>query len=202
MQLLPSLPKAPATWPSLANGTVSGYPKNPNATGLTQLTTGLTADDGQTPAQGPGGRRQLQSGGTRLDATRAQIQSVLDDLYVDHWHANSAVLGVTYSGNVPSVKRLGAHGQVSDARRYATSAGPETGSAAMTLDAASGVWSVTAPTARGTASSTCSTSRSTFHRLDQVVHNLVTDPYAIKLSTDTTARPTRAASSSTWPTPT
>ena len=55
------------------------------------------------------------SGGGRLDATRAQIQGVLDYLYVDNGTADDAVLGVTYSGNVPDRAGLGADGEIGDA---------------------------------------------------------------------------------------
>ena len=60
-----------------ASGTISGYWKNPNATGKPRLLTGLSGRECQISAQGSGGRRQLrrwrQPGGRepRADSERA-----------------------------------------------------------------------------------------------------------------------------------
>ena len=167
-----------------ASGTVSGYPKNPNATGLTRLTTGLSADDAKYLLKGQVVVASYNSGGTRLDATRAQIQSVLDALYAAS--AKTQTLGVTYSGNVPSVKLWAPTAKSVTLRRYATSTGAEAGNVAMTLDAASGVWS---------AAGDAAWNRQFYlfdvqvyvPSVDAVVNNLVTDPYAVNLSADTTA---------------
>ena len=95
-------PSAPCYVSLTASGTVSGYPKNPNATGKTRLLTGLSADNAKHLLKGQVVIASYNSGGTRLDATRAQIQSVLDALYAAN--AKTQTLGVTYSGGMPTVR--------------------------------------------------------------------------------------------------
>ncbi len=125
------------------------------------------------------------SGWGRLDATRAQIQGVLDHLYVDNGTADDAVLGVTYSGSIPTVRVWAPTAKSVTLRRYATASGAETGNNAMTLDTASGVWSVTAPDSSWDRQFYLFDVQVYVPSLDAVTHNLVTDPYAISLSADT-----------------
>lgn len=165
------------------SGNISGYPKNPNATGLTGLTTGLSADNAKFLLKGQVVVASYDGGGTRLDATRAQIQSVLDALYAAS--AKTQNLGPSYSGNVPTVRVWAPTAKSVTLRRYATPTDAEVGSATMTPDAASGVWSLTGD----------SSWDRQFYLFDVEVYvpstdavelNLVTDPYAVNLSADTT----------------
>lgn len=169
------------------DGMVSGYAKNPNATGLTRLRTGLAADDVRFLLRGEVAVAKYQADGRRLDATRLQIQGVLDDLYAAA--ATPQALGPTYTSTSTSALTLKLWAPTAKSvtlRRYATSSGPEAGSEPMTLDPASGVWAV-----RGDASWDRQ-----FYLFDvevyvpaedRVAHNLVTDPYAISLSQDGSA---------------
>lgn len=188
----PTLPTAPCYVNLTASGTVSGYPKNPNATGKIRLLTGLSADAAKHLLRGQVVVASYNSGGTRFDATGVQIQSVLDTLYVDSTPSNGtaeeAVLGVTYSGGVPMVRVWAPTAKSVTLKRYATSSGSEVGSHTMALDPTSGVWSITQPVEQ------------TWDRqfylldvevyvpsLDAVTHNLVSDPYTVALSQDGTA---------------
>ncbi|MBN1920287.1 MAG: pullulanase-type alpha-1,6-glucosidase [Anaerolineae bacterium] len=179
-------PAAPCYVSLTANGTVSGYPKNPNATGLTRLLTGLSVDNAKHLLQGQVVVASYNSSGTRVDATRAQIQSVLDYLYVDNGTAETAILGVTYSGDVPTLKVWAPTAKSVSIRKYEDSSTATYTSHALSLDAASGVWSVTG----------IADWDRDFYLLDvevyvpsadAVVHNLVSDPYAVALSQDGTA---------------
>lgn len=169
-----------------ASGTISGYPKNPNATGLTrlQLPGSISADDARHLLKGQVVVASYNSGGTRLDATRTQIQSVLDVLYAAN--AKTAPLGVTYSGNIPTLKLWAPTAKSVTLRRFADATTTTYTTHALTLDSTSGVWSVTGD----------SSWDRHYYLLnvelyvpleDQVVNNLVTDPYAITLSADSTA---------------
>lgn len=180
-------PAGPCYVTLTASGTVGagdGFWKNPNATGKIKLLTGLSAENAKYLLKGQTVVAAYDGGGSQVDVSRTQIQSVLDDLYVDNGTADDAALGVTYS-SPPTVRVWAPTAKSVTLKRYATSTGAETGSHAMTLDPASGVWNVTGD--------------ATWDRqfylfdvevyvpsLDAVVHNLATDPYAISLSADTT----------------
>lgn len=177
-------PAAPCYVSLTASGTVSGYPKNPNAAGLARLTTGLSAEDAKHLLKGEVAVASYTGGGALNEASRVQHQSVLDALYASS--ASPLTLGVTYSGTVPSLRVWAPTARSLTLRRYATSSGAETGNNTMTLDAASGVWSVVGD---------ASWDRQFYlldvevyvPLLDAVVHNLVTDPYTISLSQDGSA---------------
>jgi pullulanase/glycogen debranching enzyme len=181
----PTFPVDPCYVNLTVSDTVSGFPKNPNATGLTRLTTGLTADAAKHLLKGQVVVASY-NGGARVDATRVQIQSVLDHLYVDNGTADDAVLGVTYSGSVPTIRVWAPTAKSVKLRRYTDSTTTTFTEHELTPDTTSGVWRVTG---------TADWDRDFYlfdvevyvPSLDQVVHNLVTDPYAITLSTDTTA---------------
>jgi pullulanase/glycogen debranching enzyme len=185
-------PAGPCYVALTATGAISTnqFPKNPNANGLTRLdlpgSGSLSAATIKTLLQGQVVVAAYNGSNGLVDVTRVQIQGVLDDLYVDNGTAGDATLGVTYSGSVPTVRVWAPTAKAVTLRRYATSTGSETGSHAMTLDTASGVWSVLGD--------------ATWDRqfylfdvqvyvpsVDQVVNNLVTDPYAVTLSPDSTA---------------
>ncbi|HNU06067.1 MAG TPA: DUF3372 domain-containing protein, partial [Anaerolineae bacterium] len=173
-------PAAPCFVSLTASGTVSGFPKNPNATGKIRLLTGLSAADAKHLLKGQVAVASY-GGGARVDATGVQIQSVLDALYATS--AKTQTLGVTYSGAIPTVRVWAPTAKSVTLKRYATSAGAEVGSHAMTLDPASGVWSVTGD---------ASWDRQFYlfdvevyvPSTDAVEHNLVSDPYSVSLSQD------------------
>ncbi|MFZ2487768.1 MAG: pullulanase-type alpha-1,6-glucosidase [Anaerolineae bacterium] len=174
-------PAGPCYVSLTASSTVSGYVKNPNATGKIRLLTGLSADDAKYLLRGQVVVASYNGGGSRLDATRAQIQSVLDALYAAN--AKTQTLGVAYSAGAPALKVWAPTAKTVTVKRYATSAGAEVGSHPLTRDAASGVWSVTGDS---------SWNRQFYlldvevyvPSLDAVVHNLVSDPYSVSLSQD------------------
>jgi pullulanase-type alpha-1,6-glucosidase len=177
----PALPTDPCYVALTASGTVSGFAKNPNATGKIRLLTGLSADDAKHLLKGQVVVASYDSGNNRVDATRAQIQSVLDALYAAN--AKTQTLGVTYSGGAPTVKVWAPTAKSVTLRRYVDSSTTSYTSHAMALDAASGVWSVTGDNAWDRQ----------FYLFDVEVYvpstdavenNLVTDPYAVSLSTN------------------
>ncbi len=174
-------PAAPCYVALTASGTVSGFPKNPNATGKIRLLTGLAAGDAKFLLQGQVVVASYDSGGARVDATRVQIQSVLDALYAAN--AKTQTLGVTYSGVTPSVSVWAPTAKSVTLKRYATSAGAEVGSHPMTLDAASGVWSVTGA-AGWNRQFYLFDVQVYVPSTDAVENNLVSDPYAVSLSQD------------------
>jgi pullulanase-type alpha-1,6-glucosidase len=177
-------PAAPCYVDLTTSGTVSGFPKNPNATGKTQLLTGLSADNAKHLLKGQVVVASYNSGGARLDATRVQIQSVLDALYAAS--AKTQTLGVTYSGGASSVKVWAPTAKSVSIRKYDDSSTGAYTSHAMTEDSASGVWSVTGA-ADWNRDFYLFDVQVYVPSLDAVVHNLVSDPYAISLSQDGTA---------------
>ncbi len=163
------------------SGTVSGYPKNPNATGLPRLTASLTADQAKALLKGELVVASYDGGGARLEASRVQIQSVLDALYASSASVQS--LGVTYSGGVPTLRLWAPTALSVRLRKYEDSTTSTYTEHALSLDPASGVWSITGS----------SDWDRDFYLLDvevyvpsadAVLHNLVTDPYAVSLSTN------------------
>ncbi len=178
-------PAAPCYVGLTASGTASGYTKNPNVTGLAKLTESLSADNAKHLLKGQVVVAAYDGGGSQIDVSRVQIQSVLDDLYVDNGTANTAALGPTYSGSVPTVHLWAPTAKSVTLKRYATSTDAETGSHAMTLDPASGVWSMTAPDSSWDRQFYLFDVEVYVPSVDGVVHNLVTDPYAVNLSPDT-----------------
>ncbi|MEJ5199340.1 MAG: alpha-1,6-glucosidase domain-containing protein, partial [Anaerolineae bacterium] len=174
-------PQAPCYVDLKPDGRVAGYAKNPNATGLVRLRTGLTTDNVKFLLRGQVVVAKYQAGGRRLDATWPQIQGVLDDLYAAA--AVPQTLGVSYRGAAPTVRVWAPTARSVTLRRYATPSGSESGVHPMAFDPASGVWSVAGD---------ASWDRQ-FYLLDvevyvpeqdRIVHNLVTDPYSVSLSQD------------------
>lgn len=165
------------------SGTVSGYLKNPNAAGLIRLTNTLTNDEAKELLRGQTAVTSYDGSNNLLQISGVQIQSVLDYLYVDNGTAENAALGVTYSGGAPNLAVWAPTAQSVNLLRFDTSTDIITNTHAMTLDPASGVWSVTGDSGWNR----------DFYLLDvqvytpaagDVVNNLVTDPYAVSLSTD------------------
>lgn len=165
------------------DNTISGYVKNPNATGLIRLTNALTNDQAKELLRGQIAVASYDGGGALTQISGVQVQSVLDYLYVDNGTAENAALGVIYSGGAPTVNVWAPTAQSVNLRRYANSSTATYTSHTLTRDNNSGVWSVTGDV---------SWDRQ-FYLLDVAVYvrstgtitnNLVTDPYAISLSTD------------------
>ncbi|MBN1260704.1 MAG: DUF3372 domain-containing protein, partial [Anaerolineae bacterium] len=174
-------PSAPCYVDLAVSGTVSGYAKNPNATGLTRLITGLTADHAKFLLKGQVVVASYNSGGARLEATGAQIQSVLDALYAAN--AKTQTLGVAYSAGVPTLRVWAPTAQSVSLRKYETSTTGTYTTQALTEDAASGIWSVAGDAGWDR----------DFYLLDvqvyvpgedAVLNNLATDPYAVSISTN------------------
>ena len=166
-----------------ANGSISGYAKNPNATGLVQLDNVLTAVQAKELLQGQVAVASYDGGGTLVDISGVQIQSVLDDLYVDNGTAENATLGVTYSGSTPTLNVWAPTAQDVVVYKFEDATTAVSTTHPLTLDTASGVWSVTGD----------ATWNRDYYLLgvsvyvplsDTVVLSQVTDPYAITLSAD------------------
>ena len=164
-----------------ASGTVSGFPKNPNATGKIRLLTGLSAVDAKHLLKGQVVVASYDGGGNRVDATRAQIQSVLDALYATS--AKTQTLGVAYSGGVPTLRVWAPTAKSVSIRKYEDSTTLTYTTHALTENSAAGVWSLTGA---------ADWDRDFYvldvevyvPSVDAVVNNLVTDPYSVSLSQD------------------
>ena len=170
-----------------ASGTIgtNAYPKNPNANGLTRLLlSSVTSDTVKALLKGQVIVAAYNSGGTRVDATRVQVQGVLDHLYVTQGTAGSADLGVTYSSGAPTVRLWAPTAKSVSVQRFADSTTAVSTTHSMTLDPLSGVWSVVGD-ADWDRDFYLFDVQVYVPSLDAVVNNLVTDPYALTLSTDT-----------------
>ncbi|MCB0044107.1 MAG: pullulanase-type alpha-1,6-glucosidase [Caldilineaceae bacterium] len=186
----PTAPTAPCSIDLTANGTINGagFPKNPNAGGLTQLELpgSVSAATVKTLLTGQTAVSAYDGGGALIDATATQIQSVLDDLYVDNGTASAAALGPVYSAGAPTVSLWAPTARSVTLKRYADADTATAVDAAMTLDPASGVWSVAGD---------ASWDRQFYlfdvevyvPETDAVEHNLVSDPYSVNLSADGSA---------------
>jgi pullulanase len=177
----------PGFLPLTVSGTIgtNAYPKNPNANGLTQLLlSSVTSDTVKALLKGQVIVAAYDGGGARVDASRVQVQGVLDDLYVTQGTAAGADLGVTYSGGAPTVRLWAPTAKSVSVQRFADSSTAVSTTHSMTLDPLSGVWSVTGD-AGWDRDFYLFDVQVYVPSLDAVVNNLVTDPYALTLSTDT-----------------
>ena len=120
----------------------------------------------------------LDADGRVLDATSVQIPIVLDALY-----AYSGALGVTYTGDTPTIRVWAPTAKNVSLQLYADATTPSALTVPMTLDGSTGVW-----TAEGTPAWT-----GQFYLFAVEVYvpstgavetNLVTDPYSFSLSTN------------------
>jgi pullulanase len=118
--------------------------------------------------------------GKLLDATTPQIPGVLDDLYTYH-----GPLGVTYTGVAPTLRLWAPTARSARLHLFDDSHALISQTVSMTADPASGVW-----TAAGTADWT---GKYYLYEVEVYVprtgkfeHNLVTDPYSISLSMNST----------------
>ncbi len=175
--------------PLTASGTVNGasYLKNPNAGGKIRLTLpgGTTATTVKDLLKGQLVVAAYNGSGTLITATGVQIQGVLDHLYVDNGTANNTALGVVYAAGAPTVRLWAPTAKSVTLRRYANSTTTSFSSHTMSLDTASGVWSLTG---------NIGWDRNFYlfeidlyvPEIDAVTTDLVTDPYAVSLSTNST----------------
>jgi pullulanase-type alpha-1,6-glucosidase len=124
---------------------------------------------------------QAVSGGLRIDATGLQIPGVLDDLF-----ATDTDLGVVWDGNTPTIK-LWAPTAKTVTLHVVDDSDPATTSTtyAMAWNAAAGTWSASGDSSW--------TGKYYLYEVEvyvpstgQVEHNLVTDPYSVSLSMNST----------------
>ncbi|MDM8521227.1 pullulanase-type alpha-1,6-glucosidase [Anaerolineales bacterium HSG6] len=127
----------------------------------------------------------LQVGGTVMDATGIQIAGVLDDLYAKPQSSRSALdteLGVVYANDVPSLQ-VWAPTARNVTLHVFDDTKPETTSTtkAMTLDSATGIWSVTG-SADWSGKYYLYEVEVYVHSTGMVEKNMVTDPYSVGLA--------------------
>ena len=112
-------------------------------------------------------------------ATALQIAGVLDDLYADA--AQDATLGVEFEGDVPTLRVWAPTAKSVTLLLFEDSTSPEGEEIPMTLDSATGIWSVTGE----------ADWKGRFYLYDvevfirqegRFVHNRVTDPYSFSLA--------------------
>ncbi len=118
--------------------------------------------------------------GARLDATGVQIPGVLDDLYAEQ--ARDAELGVSWDDDVPTLRLWAPTARSVTLHRFDDPAAPAPGTTTpMTLDPATGVWSVTGEAGWDR----------DYYLFEVEVHvpstgqverNVVTDPYSVSLA--------------------
>ncbi|HYF62941.1 MAG TPA: carbohydrate-binding module family 20 domain-containing protein, partial [Herpetosiphonaceae bacterium] len=168
--------------PLAAAGSVSAaaYPKSPNASGLPRLALS-PADLAHVPGllKGEVVIASYNSGGALIDATRAQLQGVLDDVYAAS--ARPITLGVSHAAGAPTLRVWAPTARNVTLRRYADSTTAAFASHPMAFDPTSGVWSVTG-TAGWDKQFYLYDVEVYVPDLDAVVNNLVTDPYSVSLS--------------------
>ncbi len=116
--------------------------------------------------------------GNLIDATGLQIPGVLDDLF-----AYDGPLGITYQGNIPTLRLWAPTAQSVTLHLYSASSSPAQTQIPLQVDPANGVWSVT-----GEVDWT-----GQYYLYEVLVYvpstgkiekNLATDPYSISLSTN------------------
>ncbi len=123
----------------------------------------------------------LTPDGVPVDATGLQIPGVLDDLFT-----YNGALGVSWQGGLPTIQVWAPTAKSVALQLFANSDPANAGTAMpMTYDPASGVWSITGEAGW----------KDKFYLFDvevyvhstgQVEHNLVTDPYSLSLSMNST----------------
>ncbi len=164
-----------------ATGTVSGSTQFPNANGRPALKI-APANFGMIPAilKGDMVVAAYNSGGTLVDATRVQMSGVLDDLYT-----YTGDLGVTYSSGVPTLRVWAPTAQSVTLRRFADATTGTFTTSPMSFNSSTGVWSVTG-TSGWDKQYYLYDVEVYVPSLDTVTHNLVTDPYSLNLSQNST----------------
>jgi hypothetical protein len=124
--------------PLTLNGTISGFPKNPNATGTPRLELANTVTDAQLKDLLKGEVRiaALNSSGSIVQSSFPQIQGVLDALYAST--AKTQVLGLSYSAGIPTLKVWAPTAKSVAVRRFADPTTAVYTATALTFDATAG----------------------------------------------------------------
>jgi pullulanase len=122
----------------------------------------------------------MSVGDKLVDATALQIPYVLDDLY-----EYDGALGVTWEGDVPTIRLWAPTARSVKLHLFADSRTPGSSILPMTYDAASGVWSITGEP--GWKNQFYLYEMDVWVRTENAfVQNLVTDPYSFSLSMNST----------------
>ncbi len=158
------------------DGTVSGYPAFPNATGKPALRfNGGAVGLIPTLLQGQLVVAAYNSGGALVKATGVQLQGVLDDLY-----RYAGPLGVTYEGPTPTLRLWAPTAKSVTLHRFTDATTPLSTTEAMTA-VGNGVWAITGAPAWD--------KQYYLYEVEvyvpgtgRVERNLVTDPYAVNLT--------------------
>ncbi len=164
------------------NGALSNWlvQKYPQLEGYSEFRiTG--ADLNQVPAllKGQLAVAAFNSKGIMMDATGLQIPGVLDDLYT-----YTGTLGIVYSHRVPGLKLWAPTARNVTLHLFTDSVSTTTSiTHPMSYDAATGVWNITGD-ASWTGKFYLYEVEVYVHSTGKVEHNLVTDPYAVSLSTN------------------
>jgi pullulanase len=165
------------------NGTIGGAiaAKFPHLTGLPAWEIGAEADvaellKGQIAVS-------AYADGELVDATGLQIPGVLDDLYAANAYGQE--LGVVWDGSTPIFKLWAPTAKSVTLHRFANSNSTNGITYTMSLDPQSGVWSLIGNT--GWKGQYYLYEVEVYvHSTGQVENNIVTDPYAVSLSMNST----------------
>ena len=168
-----------------ASGTLNGssYASLPNVAGYQRLLLPATPPTPvKTMLKGETAVAAYDSNGDLIDTTWLQIQGVLDDLYASN--AANVDLGVSYSSGVPTVRVWAPTAVSVTLRRFADSTTSSFTAHPMTENTATGVWSVVGDA--GWDRDFYLFAVEVFVPDSGIVTNLVTDPYAVSLSMNST----------------
>jgi pullulanase len=162
--------------------------KNPHLAGATGLR--LADADAARVAPLAGAQfaiAQFDASGSLVQVTSLQQAGMLDDLFAAR--ASQAQLGVTFDRQgVPTFRVWAPTAKSVKLDIYASATAAASNSVPMTADAASGVWSYTAPNAAWTNSAYYTYTVQVLSRwaANAVVTNTVTDPYSLSVSANST----------------
>ncbi len=131
---------------------------------------------------------QLAVGAVRgvqgVDATSLQIPGVLDDLYAAN--AGPVTLGPSFRNGMATLRVWAPTARSLKLRLFADSSTNDFASYAMTLDAASGIWSYTAPASSLEGRYYLYEAQVYVRSTNKVETNVVTDPYSVSLARNST----------------
>ncbi|WP_229217289.1 pullulanase-type alpha-1,6-glucosidase [Massilia forsythiae] len=162
--------------------------KFPHLTGATGLS--LSAKDAAAVAQLASSQfaiAQYDSAGNLMKITSLQSAGMLDDVFAAR--AVNAQLGVTFNAaGVPTFRVWAPTAKSVALNVYANATAGATATVPMTRDAASGVWSYTAPNNAWTNKAYYTYTVNVLSRWadNKVVANTVTDPYSLSVSANST----------------
>lgn len=163
--------------------TSSSYASLPNVAGYRRLLLPATLPTPvKTMLKGETAVAAYNSNGDLIDTTWLQHQAVLDDLYATN--AANVELGVTYSSGVPTVRVWAPTAVSVTLRRFANATTSTFAPHPMTENTATGVWSVVGDGSWDREFYLFAVE--VFVPGSGIVTNLVTDPYAVSLSMNST----------------